>query len=133
MVAEQIPEMDDVPYGVRVRIAQIAREFPAVQYDAADPNAAAIEMYCHVLGLEPQPSDAVTPRTIRGAQSQTAVPRDAAALAATLHGLVCRVMPGASPRVCDEDLQMAADILATLGVRGWRLASDPRNAWRDGR
>jgi hypothetical protein len=132
MVAEPIPDRDDIPYGVRIRIAQIAREFPAVQYDAADPNASAIEAYCHSLGLEPQPSDSVPPRTIRGAASQTAAPRDVTALAATLHGLICRIMPGASHRTCDEDLQMATDILGTLAIRGWRLASDPRNTWRAG-
>jgi hypothetical protein len=130
MVAETGPEAD-IPYGVRARIAQIAREFPAVQYDAQDPNATAIETYCHVLGLEPQPSTAVPPRTLRGAQSQTAVPRDVAALAAALHALVCRVMPGASERVCEEDLSLASALMGTLYARGWRLANDPR-AWRAG-
>jgi hypothetical protein len=123
---------DDIPYGVRVRVTQIARDFPAVQYDAADPNAAAIEAYCHILGLEPQPSDAVAPRTIRGAQSAGAAPRDVTAVAATLHALVCRVLPGQPLHACEQDLTLAAELLAALNARGWRLASDPRIAWRAG-
>jgi hypothetical protein len=118
---------DGIPYGIKVKICGIARDFPAVQYDRHDPNAAAIEAYCHVLGLEAIPAD-ITPRSIRGAQSSSAIPRDVAALGACLHTLICRVMPGASPQVCEEDHDLAVSVLATLNARGWRLSADARAA-----
>lgn len=116
----------EIPYGVRMRIAQLARDYSAVQYDADDPNAEAIAAACENAGVQPQPSHDVPPRTIRGAVASGGPSREVAVLAAVVHTRLC-VPQGAVPdRVCQEDALLASELSAELAARGWRVSPDAR-------
>ncbi len=118
----------DIPYGIKVKVAGLAREFGAVKYDAHDPFAAAIEAACEQAGIQAIADPHASPRSIKGAVATDGVPRDAGALAATLHKIVCLPQGGNPASGCDEDLTLATQIIDELAGRGWRLALDLRRS-----
>lgn len=114
-----------IPFGIMSRVQSIARDFPAVLFDAFDPHRAAIEAACATVGVVAIPSEAVQPRSILGSiNTPDPDARDVAVLAAVLHEHLC--LPGGVPiGLCEADLPLAKAMVDELDLRGWRLARQP--------
>lgn len=113
----------DIPYGILTRVNAIAREFPAIVFDAFDPHRAAIEAAALAAGIAAIASTTVQPRSMKGSINPPGDARDVAVLASVLHQIGHGQV--ATAALCPQDMVHARAMVQELDLRGWRLARTP--------